>query len=55
MGVATAMPTMVADLRGQSLYSWPFTAFLVPSVVATVLAGLLALGFACASCSPRAR
>jgi MFS family permease len=39
MGVATAMPTMVAELNGQSLYSWPFTAFLVPSVVATVLAG----------------
>jgi len=39
MGVATAMPTMVAELNGQNLYSWPFTAFLVPSVVATVLAG----------------
>jgi MFS family permease len=39
MGVATALPTMVAELNGQSLYSWPFTAFLVPSVVATVLSG----------------
>ncbi|HKS47214.1 MAG TPA: MFS transporter [Amycolatopsis sp.] len=39
MGVATAMPTMVAALRGQSLYSWPFLAFLVASVVATVLSG----------------
>ncbi|MFD4196265.1 MFS transporter [Amycolatopsis thermoflava] len=39
MGVATAMPTMVADLAGQRLYSWPFTAFLVASVVATVLSG----------------
>ena len=39
MGVATAMPTMVAELNGQALYSWPFTAFLVPSVVATVLSG----------------
>ncbi|GLY66901.1 MFS transporter [Amycolatopsis taiwanensis] len=39
MGVATAMPTLVADLHGQSLYSWPFTAFLVASVVATVLSG----------------
>ncbi|WP_243770165.1 MFS transporter [Amycolatopsis acidicola] len=39
MGVATAMPTMVAALGGQALYSWPFTAFLVASVVATVLSG----------------
>jgi len=39
MGVATAMPTLVADLRGESLYSWPFTIFLVSSVVATVLSG----------------
>ncbi|MCU1686214.1 MAG: transporter multidrug efflux transporter [Amycolatopsis sp.] len=39
MGVATAMPTMVADLHGQSLYSWPFTASLIASVVATVLSG----------------
>ncbi|GAA4668363.1 MULTISPECIES: MFS transporter [Amycolatopsis] len=39
MGVATAMPTLVPALGGQSLYSWPFTAFLVASVVATVLAG----------------
>ncbi|MDX3189258.1 MFS transporter [Streptomyces sp. MN03-5084-2B] len=39
MGVATAMPTLVADLHGRSLYSWPFTIFLVASVVATVLSG----------------
>ena len=39
MGVATAMPTMVADLDGGDLYSWPFTAFLVASVAATVLSG----------------
>lgn len=39
MGVATAMPTLVADLDGQALYSWPFTAFLVASVVSTVLSG----------------
>jgi MFS family permease len=39
MGVATAMPTLVADLHGQSLYSWPFTIFLISSVVATVLSG----------------
>lgn len=41
MGVATAMPTLVPALVGQALYSWPFTAFLVASVVATVLAGRL--------------
>ncbi|MEC3973820.1 MFS transporter [Amycolatopsis sp. H20-H5] len=39
MGVATAMPTMVAELDGLSLYSWPFTTFLIASVVATVLSG----------------
>ncbi|MFD6795721.1 MULTISPECIES: MFS transporter [Prauserella salsuginis group] len=39
LGVATAMPTMVADLDGGTLYSWPFTTFLVASVVATVLSG----------------
>ncbi|WP_433409489.1 MFS transporter [Saccharomonospora azurea] len=39
MGVATAMPTMVADLDGGELYSWPFTAHLVASVAATVLSG----------------
>jgi MFS family permease len=41
MGVATAMPTLVAQLGGQALYSWPFTAFLVASVVATVFSGRL--------------
>lgn len=41
MGVATAMPTMVAELHGQNLYSWPFTAYLIASVVATVLSGRL--------------
>lgn len=39
MGVATAMPTLVPALGGQALYAWPFTAFLVASVVATVLSG----------------
>ena len=39
MGVATAMPTLVADLHGLSLYSWPFTIFLISSVIATVLSG----------------
>lgn len=39
MSVGTAMPTMVAALHGQALYSWPFTAFLAASVVGTVLSG----------------
>ncbi|MEV8613676.1 MFS transporter [Amycolatopsis sp. NPDC051373] len=39
MGVATAMPTLVAELHGLTLYSWPFTTFLIASVVATVLSG----------------
>ncbi|MGH3991945.1 MAG: MFS transporter, partial [Pseudonocardiaceae bacterium] len=41
MSVGTAMPTMVAELRGEALYSWPFTAFLAASVVGTVLSGRL--------------
>lgn len=41
MSVGTAMPTLVAELDGQSLYSWPFTAFLAASVVGTVLSGRL--------------
>ncbi|HEX6342018.1 MFS transporter [Umezawaea sp.] len=39
MGVSTAMPRMVSDLRGDELYAWPFVAFLAASVVATVLSG----------------
>jgi MFS family permease len=39
LGVSTAMPTMVAELHGAALYSWPFTAFLAASVMATVLSG----------------
>lgn len=41
LGVNTAMPRMVADLRGGELYSWPFTVFLVTSLIANVLAGRL--------------
>jgi MFS family permease len=41
LGVSTAMPSLVADLDGAALYSWPFTAFLAASVMATVLAGRL--------------
>lgn len=41
MGVATATPTMISDLHGEALYSWPFISFLVASVASTVLAGRL--------------
>jgi MFS family permease len=41
LGVSTAMPRMVADLNGEALYAWPFTAFLAASVMATVLCGRL--------------
>ncbi len=41
LGVSTAMPSMVAELRGEALYAWPFTAFLAASVMATVLSGRL--------------
>jgi MFS family permease len=39
LGVSTALPTMLQDLHGGALYSWPFTAFLAASVTATVLTG----------------
>ncbi len=41
LGVSTAMPRMLAELNGNALYSWPFTAFLAASVMATVLSGRL--------------
>jgi MFS family permease len=41
LGVNTAMPRMVAELHGEQLYSWPFTVFLVTSLIANVLAGRL--------------
>lgn len=39
LGVSTAMPRMLQELNGNDLYSWPFTAFLAASVMATVLSG----------------
>ncbi|MGB9376241.1 MAG: MFS transporter [Mycobacteriales bacterium] len=39
MAIATAMPSAVRDLNGLAYYSWPFTAFLVTSVVGIVLCG----------------
>ena len=41
MGVSTALPTLVHDLHGESLYSWPFTMFLATSVVGNVVGGRL--------------
>jgi MFS family permease len=39
MAVATAMPTAVAELDGLAWYGWPFSAFLVASVVGMVIGG----------------
>src|SRR3954452_20783419 len=39
IAVATAMPTAVAELHGLAWYGWPFSAFLVASVVGMVIGG----------------
>lgn len=39
IAVATAMPTAVRELDGLAYYGWPFTAFLVASVVGIVTSG----------------
>jgi MFS family permease len=39
MAVATAMPTAVRELDGLAWYGWPFSAFLVASVIGMVLGG----------------
>ncbi|MGZ4565542.1 MAG: MFS transporter [Blastococcus sp.] len=39
MAVATAMPTAVAELKGLAWYAWPFSAFLVASVIGMVVGG----------------
>ena len=39
MGVATALPTLVADLHGGTLYAWPLAAFTAASAVGTVAGG----------------
>lgn len=39
MGVATALPTLVADLHGGALYAWPLAAFTAASGVGTVAGG----------------
>ncbi len=41
MAVGTAMPTAVAELDGLAWYAWPFSAFLVASVVGMVVGGNL--------------
>src|SRR5215469_5056182 len=40
--LATIMPTIVGELGGAPLMSWPTTAFLASSIVAATCAGLLA-------------
>jgi MFS family permease len=39
MAVGTAMPTAVTELDGLAWYAWPFSAFLVASVIGMVLGG----------------
>ncbi len=39
MAVGTAMPTAVAELDGLAWYGWPFSAFLVASLVGMVVGG----------------
>jgi MFS family permease len=39
MAVGTAMPTVVAELDGLAWYGWPFSAYLVASVVGMVVGG----------------
>ncbi|HEX4724151.1 MAG TPA: MFS transporter [Pseudonocardiaceae bacterium] len=39
MGVATALPTLVADLHGGRLYAWPIAAFTAAAAIGTVIGG----------------
>src|SRR4051812_49872448 len=39
IAVGTAMPTAVAELDGLAWYGWPFSAYLVASVVGMVVGG----------------
>jgi MFS family permease len=39
LGVATALPTLVASLHGGRLYAWPITAFAAASAIGSALAG----------------
>ena len=39
MAVGTAMPTAVRELHGLAWYAWPFSAFLVSSVIGMVVGG----------------
>ena len=39
LGVATALPTLVASLHGGRLYAWPITAFSAASAIGSALAG----------------
>ncbi|MBP2476902.1 MFS family permease [Crossiella equi] len=39
MGLGTALPTIIRELDGAALYSWPFTAFLAASIIGNVFAG----------------
>ncbi len=37
--VGTAMPRIIGELQGMNLYSWPFTAYMMCSTIATIIFG----------------
>lgn len=39
LAVATIAPVMTRDLQGEHIYGWVFNAFLIPQIIATVVAG----------------
>lgn len=39
LAVATIAPVMTRDLEGEHIYGWVFNAFLIPQIIATVIAG----------------
>lgn len=46
--LATIMPSIVADIRGETMIAWPTTAYLASSIVATTLTGRLTSSFGAA-------
>lgn len=39
LGVATVAPVIAEDLHGKDLYGWIFSAFILPQIIGTVIAG----------------
>ncbi len=46
--LATVIPSIVADIRGDDMIAWPTTAYLASSIVATTVAGRLTASFGAA-------